>query len=137
MGCTPHPVLLSAGCSLPSSNSRGSRGNRHVTTVSRLRVPGGSSDPRWGCSAGSFSSPLVPRRLPLFSMRAGRALAGLQLPRHHAVAAAAFSARGHMQQVQSQQWVGVGGGVPRGPAHPKPLASSFDFVLTRLPALVL
>lgn len=65
--------------SLPSSNSGGSRGNRHVRTVKCpfLETP-------WvlgrGSAAGSLS---LLRARSLFSMRAGRELAGLRLPRHH------------------------------------------------------
>lgn len=68
---------------------------------------------RWRRQSAGHSPPPRPAACPLFSMRAGRELAELQLPRHRAVAAAAFSARRRSHAPGAVTTVGGGEGERR------------------------
>lgn len=123
---TPHPRMLFAAFSLfPSVFKLPGLPRESPRQNSRVPLPGDSWDPRGSSSAGA-SLPLLPSCSgSLFSMRAGRELAGLRLPRHHCCGCGCLQcprshAAGAVTAVRGR----------RESARRQPLPPSFDFELT-------
>lgn len=95
---------------------------------SRVPIPRGSLDLQGEAALQGASPPPPPAPSPLFSMRAGRELAGLRWLLTKAVWLRLLPVpAGHMQQVQSQQDEGRR---ENATLRCEPLSFSFDFVLT-------